>query len=120
METLGTIVVVILAIALLVTPVLMLRSKNPHPWPAIVGAMLTSGICYTVGGDGQEASGPSVATVIASIVGFLSVVAAFIALMPRSGERPTPEVTDHPGSRGHRPRWRRSADHPRDRLIHLR
>ena len=91
METLGTIVVVILAIALLVTPVLMLRSKNPHPWPAIVGAMLTSGVCYTVGGGGQEASGPSVATVIASIVGFLSVVAAFIALMPRSGERSAPK-----------------------------
>ena len=69
METLGTVVVVILAVALLVAPVLLLRSKNPHPWPAIVGAMLTSGVCYTVGGGGQEASGPSVATVIASIVG---------------------------------------------------
>jgi hypothetical protein len=90
METLGTVVVVALAVALLVAPVLLLRSKNPHPWPAIVGAMLTSGVCYTVGGGGQDASGPSVATVIASIVGFLSVVAAVIALVPRSGNAPPP------------------------------
>jgi hypothetical protein len=31
-----------------------------------------------------------VATVIASVVGFLSVVAAIIALIPRSGEAPPP------------------------------
>jgi len=91
METLGTIVVVALAVALLVTPVLLVRSKSAHPWAAIVLAMLTSGICYTIGGgSGEDASGPSVATVIASIVGFLSVVAAIIALVPRSGDDPAP------------------------------
>jgi len=91
MQTLGTIVVVALAVALLVVAVLLIRSKNPHPWPAIVAAMLTSGVCYTVGGgSGEDAAGPSVATVAASIVGFLSVAAAFIALMPRSGNAPPP------------------------------
>ena len=91
METLGTIVVVALAIALLVTPVLLVRAKSAHPWPAIVVAMLTSGVCYTVGGgSGEDATGPSVATVIASVVGFLSVVAAIIALIPRSGDEPPP------------------------------
>ena len=91
METLGTVVVVALAVGLLVTPVLLVRAKNAHPWPAIVVAMLTSGVCYTVGGgSGEDASGPSVATVIASVVGFLSVVAAIIALIPRSGDDPPP------------------------------
>ena len=86
MQTLGTVVVVALAVALLVIAVLLVRSRNPHPWPAIVAAMLTSGVCYTVGGgSGENAAGPSVATVIASIVGFLSVAAAIIALIPRSG-----------------------------------
>lgn len=91
METLGTIVVVTLGVALLVTAVLLVRSKNAHPWPVIVVAMLTSGVCYTVGGgSGADDAGPSVATVIASIVGFLSVVAAIIALIPRSGNDPPP------------------------------
>jgi hypothetical protein len=91
MDTVGTIVVVAMAVALLVIAVLLVRSKNAHPWPAIVGAMLASGVCYTVGGgSGEDASGPSVATVIASVVGFLSVVAAVIALMPRSGNAPPP------------------------------
>jgi len=90
MDTLGTIVVVALAVALLVAPVLLLRAKSAHPWPAIVGAMLTSGVCYTVGGGSGEGSSPSVATVIASVVGFFSVVAAIIALMPRSGNAPPP------------------------------
>jgi hypothetical protein len=91
METLGTIVVVALAVALLVAPVLLVRAKSAHPWPAIVLAMVTSGVCYTVGGgSGEDAAGPSVATVIASVVGFLSVVAAIIALIPRSGNAPPP------------------------------
>jgi hypothetical protein len=91
METLGTVVVVALAVVLLVAAVLLVRSKNLHPWPAIVAAMLTSGLCFTVGGgSGENASGPSVATVIASVVGFLSVVAAILALVPRSGEAPPP------------------------------
>jgi hypothetical protein len=93
MQTLGTVVVVALAVALLVIAVLLVRSRNPHPWPAIVAAMLTSGVCYTVGGgSGENAAGPSVATVIASIVGFLSVVAAIIALIPRSGHAPPPRA----------------------------
>jgi drug/metabolite transporter (DMT)-like permease len=91
METLGTVVVVALAVVLLVTAVLLVRSKNPHPWPAIVAAMLTSGLCFTVGGgSGEHAAGPSVATVIAAVVGALSVAAAVIALVPRSGKAPPP------------------------------
>jgi ABC-type Mn2+/Zn2+ transport system permease subunit len=90
METLGTVVVVVVAVALLVIPVLLVRAKSAHPWPAIVVAMLTSGVCYTVGGGSGQGSSPSVATVIASIVGFLSVVAAIVALIPRSGNAPPP------------------------------
>ena len=91
MQTVGTLVVVALAVALLVVAVLLVRSPKPHPWPAIVTAMLTSGVCYTVGGgSGENDPGPSVAIVIASIVAFLSVVAAIIALIPRSGQAPPP------------------------------
>ena len=91
MQTLGTAVVVALAVVLLVSAVLLVRSKNPHPWQAIVAAMLTSGLCFAVGGgSGEHAAGPSVATVIASIVGFLSVAAAIIALIPRSGNARPP------------------------------
>ena len=91
MQTVGTVVVVALAVALLVIAVLLVRSRNAHPWPAIVAAMLTSGVCYTIGGgSGENDPGPSVAIVIASIVGFLSVAAAIIALIPRSGQAPPP------------------------------
>ena len=43
MQTLGTAVVVALAVALLVIAVLLVRSRNPHPWPAIVAAMRREG-----------------------------------------------------------------------------
>ena len=51
--------------------------------------MLASGVCFTVGGgSGEDASGPSIATVVAAIVGLLSVAAAILALVPRSRNRP--------------------------------
>ena len=116
MQTLGTVVVVALAVALLMIAVLLVRSRNPHPWPAIVAAMLTSGICYTVGGgSGENDAGPSVATVIASIVGFLSV-----RRVHRSDatlrQRSAATVADHAVGRRHRPRRLRPADQPGDRL----
>jgi uncharacterized membrane protein YccC len=81
---LGSIVLVLLAVVLLVAAVLLVRSGNRVPWPAVVIAALTSAICYTVGGDSaRDASGPSIATVAGSAAGMLTVVAAIMALLPR-------------------------------------
>jgi hypothetical protein len=89
MHTVATVLVAALAVALLATAVVLFRSRSTGPWPAIAVAMLTSAVCYTVGGtSAKEASGPSVATVIGSVVGLVSVVAAILALVPRSGEAP--------------------------------
>lgn len=89
MHTVATLVVVALAVALFATAVVLFRSRSALPWPAIAVAMLTSAVCFTVGGSSaKDTSGPSVATVIASVVGFVSVVAAILALVPRSGESP--------------------------------
>ena len=50
--------------------------------------MLASGVCFTVGGaSGEDTTGPSIATVVAAVVGLLSVAAAIIALVPRSRNR---------------------------------
>jgi drug/metabolite transporter (DMT)-like permease len=93
MSSMGTIVIVVLAAALFVAAVVLLRSRNAHPWAAIVVAMLASGVCFTVGGESAEdAASPSIATVVAGIVGTLSVVAAIIALAPRSGDAPASRV----------------------------
>jgi hypothetical protein len=86
MSSAGTLLVVLLAVALAATAVVLLRSRNGLPWPAILVASLTSAVCFTVGGgSGEDTSGPSIATVVASIVGFLAVAAAVVALVPRSG-----------------------------------
>jgi uncharacterized membrane protein YhaH (DUF805 family) len=89
MSSLGGVVVVILAVALLIGAALLVRYRSSYPWPAIVVAMLASGVCFTVGGDSaQDAAGPSVATVAAAITGLLSVAAAITALVPRSEDAP--------------------------------
>jgi drug/metabolite transporter (DMT)-like permease len=86
--SLGSVVIVVVAVALLVTVALLIRSRA-HPWSTIVVAMFTCGVCFTVGGgSGEDDAGPSVATVVAAIVGLLSVAAAVIALIPRSSEVP--------------------------------
>lgn len=94
MTSAGTLLVVLLAVALVVVAVLLLRTRNGLPWPAILVASLTSAVCFTVGGgSGEDTSGPSIATVMGSIVGFLAVAAAIIALVPRRGtEGPPPRV----------------------------
>jgi hypothetical protein len=94
MLSVGSIVVLVLAGGLLVTAVLLVRSASGLPWPAIVVAALTSGVCFTVGGDSStDASGPSIATVMGSLTGLLSVVAAVIALVPRgSHDSPAPRT----------------------------
>jgi len=85
MSSMGDVVVVVLAVALLLAAGLLVRFRYANPWPPIVLAMLTSGACFTVGGDSvNEASGPSVATVSAAIVAVLSVAAAISAMVPRS------------------------------------
>ena len=79
----GSIVIVVVAVALLVTAVLLVRSPG-LPWPAIVVAALTSAICFTVGGDtSTDTSGPSIATVTGSVAGLVSVLAAIMALVPK-------------------------------------
>jgi Ni,Fe-hydrogenase III small subunit len=80
----GALVLLVLGVVLLVTAVVLARSSSRLPWPAIVVAALTSAVCFTVGGDAaRDTSGPSIATVMASITGFLSVVAAVLALVPQ-------------------------------------
>ncbi len=90
----GSVVILVVALALLVTAVLLVRSTSALPWPAIVVAALTSGVCFTVGGESAtDGSGPSLATVMGSLTGLLSVVAAVIALAPRrSHDTPAPRT----------------------------
>jgi hypothetical protein len=94
MSTTGSIVIVLLSVILLVTAVLLVRSRSRLPWPAIVVAALTSAVCFTVGGDSSKSStGPSVATVAAGVAGLLSVIAAIVTLGPkRSAEGPAPRT----------------------------
>jgi hypothetical protein len=76
-------VLVVLALGLLVTAVLLVRSPSRLPWPAILVAALTAGICFTVGGgSGEGVSGPDAATVAGSVAGFASVLAAVLSLAP--------------------------------------
>ena len=83
------VVVLVLAVVLLVAVAVLVRSRNTNPWPPIVLAMVTSGVCFTVGGDSNaDSSGPSVATVAAAVVGVLSVAAAIVAMVPRSPTAP--------------------------------
>ena len=91
MDTVGSIVLVLVAAALLVTAVLLARSSSGLPWPAIVVAALTSAVCFTVGGDsGEDAAGPNLATVMGSLAGLLSIAAAVISLVPFSGSQDGP------------------------------
>ena len=80
----GSVVILLLALALLVTAVLLVRSSSALPWPAIVVAALASAVCFTVGGvAGDETAGPSIATVMGSAAGLVSVIAAVMALVPK-------------------------------------
>ena len=90
----GSVVIFVLAVALLGTAVLLVRSPSALPWPAIVVAALTSAVCFTVGGDSAtDGSGPNLATVMGSLTGLLSVVAAIVALAPRrSHDTPAPRT----------------------------
>lgn len=90
MISLSGLVIGVLAVALLVTAVLLVRSANALPWPAIVVAALASAVCFTVGGDsGTDSSAPSTATVMGSAAGLLSVLAAILTLIPgRSRQGP--------------------------------
>ena len=92
--TVGSVVILLLAVALLVTAVLLVRTSSGLPWPAIVVAALTSAVCFTVGGgdSGKETSGPNIATVMGSVTGLLSVIAAVMALAPKRSH-------DNPASR---------------------
>ena len=76
-------VLVLLAVALLAAAAHFVRSSSRLPWPAMVVAALASAICFTVGGDSERgATGPNIAIIMGSVAGFLSVVAAILALLP--------------------------------------
>lgn len=95
MGSLGTVVVVLVAVALLVAAFLQLRS-GPLPFPAIITAALTCAVCYTVAGTvSSSGSGPSVPTVVGSLVGVLALVAMVVSLVPR---RPQAEGRARPRS----------------------
>jgi len=86
--SLSSVLLVLLAVALLAAAGALLRSSSAHPWRAIGVAMLTAAVLVTIGGDSSsDSSGPSLATVLGSVVGFLSVVAAILALVPRDPDR---------------------------------
>lgn len=92
----SSIVLLLLAAALLATAVVLARSRSALPWPAILVAALTAAVCFTVGGDSvKDGSGPNFATVTGAIAGFLSVVAAVMALVPkrsRNEDGPAPRT----------------------------
>jgi drug/metabolite transporter (DMT)-like permease len=93
MSSPGSVVVVVLAVLLLVAAAWLLRTRLVTPWPAIVAAAVASGICFTVGGgSGRDATEPSVATVVAAVVGLLTLVAAIMAQVPRLAEPPFTKV----------------------------
>jgi hypothetical protein len=82
MSDLGDLAIVVVAVALLVAAALLLRSRRVSPWPAIVVAAFSSGVCFTVGGNAPRAgSEPNVATVAAAIVGLITVAAAILSLI---------------------------------------
>ncbi len=59
MLSVGSIVLLLVTAALLVTAVVLARSSSGLPWPAIVVAALTSAVCFTVGGDSvKDSAGP--------------------------------------------------------------
>ena len=88
MTTLQTVLLILVAVALVVAAVYIFRSGNRLPWPSIGVAALTCAVCFTVGGDtGQDMTGPDLATVVGALAGVLAVASAIVALVPR--ERPT-------------------------------
>lgn len=90
MSTVQTALLIILAVAIAVVAVLLYRARL-LPWPSIGLAAFTSAVCFTVGGDtGQDLPGPDVATVMGGVVGFLCVVSAILALIPRDPARAKP------------------------------
>jgi drug/metabolite transporter (DMT)-like permease len=84
----GSVVVVMLAVLLVVAAALLLRSRQPNPWPLVITAMITSGLCFMIGGDStSDSREPTVATVTAAVVGVLAVASAIVAMIPRPRER---------------------------------
>lgn len=87
MGTIGAVLVVLIALALVGAAVVQLRS-GPLPFPAIITGALTCTVCYIVAGTVNSSSSlPSVPTVVGSFVGVLTLVAMVISLIPRSPER---------------------------------
>jgi len=87
MGTIGTVVVVVGAVALAVAAVLQLRG-GPLPFPAIITGAVTCSLCYIVAGASQNDSDlPSVPTVVGSAVGVMTIGAMIISLVPRSPDR---------------------------------
>lgn len=80
----GSVVVVVIALVLLAMATLILQRRVINPWPAILVVMVTCGVAFTVGGASDVDNGdPDMATVVAAILGLCSVAAAILALVPR-------------------------------------
>lgn len=89
MAAVQSVLLLVVAVALLVWAVLVVRSRDPRPWRGIGAAALTCAICFTVGGaTGRDLSGPDPATIGAALCGVLCVVSATLALVPRGPRRP--------------------------------
>lgn len=89
----GTTIVVVVALGLAVAAVVQLRS-GPWPFPALITGALTCSVCYVVAGlvylerlDPSADAGPSIPTVVGSLVGTMTLVAMIISLVPRPPEK---------------------------------
>ncbi len=90
MSTLPTALLIVIAVALVIGVVVVLRTTT-LPWPMIGLSALTSGICFTVGGDtGANQSGPDLALVMGAVAGVATVASAILALTPHDRQRPRP------------------------------
>jgi hypothetical protein len=83
----ASLAIVVLAVVLLLSCGVLVRARSPYPWPAVLLAMVGSGLAFTVGGaTAQESSRPAIATVAAAAAGLLSVIGAIVSLVPRTPE----------------------------------
>ena len=90
MSTLPTVLLIAFAVALVIAVVVVLRTTT-LPWPMIGLAALTSGVCFTVGGDtGADQRGPDLALVMGAVAGVATVASAILALTPHDKHRSRP------------------------------
>ena len=88
MATPLTVLLIAVAVVLAATALWLLRSGNQLPWPTLGLSSLTCAVCFTVGGaTGADLDGPDIATLMGALVGFATLLAAILALVPRDTAR---------------------------------